>query len=150
MARPPKRRRVEFIPGITCFKPAGIPLSSLETVVLTVDELEAIRLKDIQDLEQEDCAESMGVSRATFFRILSSARKKIATALIEGKAISIKGGNFKFYGNLRCKKCGSVWSENYVADEDGILKCPKCNSQELSLASNSPGRCRRRRRGNGI
>lgn len=147
MARPPKWRRVEFIPGITCFKPAGVPLSSLETVVLTVDELEAIRLKDIQDLEQKDCAESMGISRATFFRILNSARKKIASALIEGKAINIKGGNFKFYGNLKCQRCGSVWSENYKAYKDETLECPECKSQELELFQNGPGRCKRRRRG---
>jgi len=102
MPRPRKCRRVAFLPGITYFKPAGIPLRELEENHLTVDEIEAIRLKDIEDLEQEQCAVNMNVSRATFQRILGSARKNIADALLNGKAIKIQGGDFEVT-SLRCK-----------------------------------------------
>lgn len=102
MPRPIKCRRVAFIPGITYFKPAGIPLRELEENLITIDELEAIRLKDIEDLEQEQCAIKMGVSRATFQRIVESARRKITDALLNGKAIKIEGGTFEV-SSLPCK-----------------------------------------------
>jgi predicted DNA-binding protein (UPF0251 family)/predicted Fe-Mo cluster-binding NifX family protein len=102
MPRPIKCRCVAFLPGITYFKPAGIPLRELEENLITVDEIEAIRLKDIKDLDQEQSAVKMGISRATFQRILESARRKIADALLNGKAIKIQGGNFEVT-SLRCK-----------------------------------------------
>jgi len=101
MPRPVKCRRVGFIPGITFFKPAGVPLVSLEEVVLTMEESEAIRLKDFLDLDQEEAAKKMGVSQPTFNRILNSARKKIADALVNGKAIRIEGGEYTFVGPQR-------------------------------------------------
>ena len=70
----------------------------LEEVILTVEELEAVRLKDLEGLEQEECADMMKVSRPTFFRIITSARQKIADALVNGKAIRVEGGNYKVYG----------------------------------------------------
>ncbi|MDI6893521.1 MAG: DUF134 domain-containing protein [Bacillota bacterium] len=94
MPRPPIPRLVEHIPEVTYFKPAGIPLRLLEEVELTVDELEAIRLKDIEGLEQEEAAGRMGIARTTFRRVLVSARAKIAEALVRGKAIRIEGGTF--------------------------------------------------------
>jgi predicted DNA-binding protein (UPF0251 family)/predicted Fe-Mo cluster-binding NifX family protein len=102
MTRPKKCRRIASIPGITYFKPAGIPLRFLEEVQLTLEEAEAIRLKDIEELEQEQCATQMNVSRPTFQRILSSARKKTADALLNGKAIRIEGGNYEISDNPRC------------------------------------------------
>ncbi|HEX9896313.1 MAG TPA: DUF134 domain-containing protein [Dehalococcoidales bacterium] len=95
MPRPRKCRRVAFLPGTTYFKPAGIPLRELDENLITIDEIEAIRLKDIEDLEQEHCAVKMGISRATFQRTLESARKKIADALLNGKAMKIQGGTFE-------------------------------------------------------
>lgn len=95
MPRPIKCRRVAWIPGINYFKPAGIPLHMLEEVCLTVEEAEAIRLKDVQDLDQEGSARQMNISRPTFQRVLESARKKMADALLGGKAIRIMGGNFQ-------------------------------------------------------
>jgi predicted DNA-binding protein (UPF0251 family)/predicted Fe-Mo cluster-binding NifX family protein len=103
MAREPKCRRVESIPKVTFFKPAGIPLSSLEEVVVKLEELEAIRLKDLLGLEQEEGAERMGVSRPTFQRILIEGRAKVAAALIEGLAIRIEGGNYCL-GQGQCRK----------------------------------------------
>jgi predicted DNA-binding protein (UPF0251 family) len=99
MPRPRLCRRVWFEPNTTYFKPAGIPVRKLEEVVLTVDEFEAIRLKDLEGLEQEEAAKKMNISQPTFFRLLDSARKKISDAIINGKAIKIEGGNYKLHKN---------------------------------------------------
>ena len=90
MARPIKPRRVLFDPDVVYFKPRAVPLSMLEEVDLSIDELEALRLCDLKDLEQKEAAKKMKVSQSTLQRILSSAHKKIAQALIEGKAIRIR------------------------------------------------------------
>jgi predicted DNA-binding protein (UPF0251 family) len=99
MPRPQKCRWVKCEPNVNYFKPVGIPMHSLNEVVLTVEEFEAIRLKDLEGLEQEECAEKMKVSRPTFFRIIISAREKVADALVNGKAIKVEGGNYKVYGD---------------------------------------------------
>jgi predicted DNA-binding protein (UPF0251 family) len=95
MPRPLKCRRVAFLPNVTYFKPAGILLKALEEVQLSVEEAEAIRLKDLEGLEQEEGAERMNISRPTFQRVLASARQKMADALLHGKAIRIEGGSFE-------------------------------------------------------
>jgi len=84
------RRRIRGKFHHNCFKPCGIPARNLEFETLSKDEIEAIRLADFEGLYQEDAAKEMEVSRPTFSRILSSARKKIANALINGKAIEIE------------------------------------------------------------
>lgn len=89
MPRPRLCRRIKFHPNITYFKPQGVPMRFLEVVELTTEEAEAIRLKNIKDLEQEEAAEKMKTSQSTFQRILASAYKKISDALINGKAIRI-------------------------------------------------------------
>ncbi|MFH1663179.1 MAG: DUF134 domain-containing protein [Chloroflexota bacterium] len=103
MPRQKKYRRVEFLPDVSYYKPAGIPLRFLKEVGLSVEEIEAIRLKDLEGLEQEQCAERMRISRSTFQRVLSTSRKKIADALLNGKAIRIGGGNFELNA---CKLVG--------------------------------------------
>lgn len=85
-------RKIRFFPEITYFKPAGVPLRNLEEVILNLDELEAMRLAELDDLDQEKSAEKMEISRITFQRILHSAHKKIAESLIYGKAIRMGGG----------------------------------------------------------
>jgi len=90
MARPIKPRRVLFDPDVVYFKPRAVPLSMLEEVDLSIDELEALRLCDLKDLEQKEAAKKMKVSQSTLQRILTSARKKVAEALTEGKAIKIR------------------------------------------------------------
>jgi predicted DNA-binding protein (UPF0251 family) len=80
MPRPVKCRRIENVPGATYFKPAGIPISDLEEISLSTDEIEALRLKEIEGLEQEEGAARMNISRPTFQRILASARYKAADA----------------------------------------------------------------------
>ena len=89
MVRPLKPRRVYFNPNVVYFKPRAVPLSVLEEVDLRVDELEALRLCDLKNLDQVEAAEKMNISQSTFQRILSSARRKVSLALIEGKAIKI-------------------------------------------------------------
>ena len=90
MARPLKPRRILFDPNVTYFKPRAVPLSMLEEVDLDIDELEALRLCDLNNLEQIEAAKKMKISQSTIQRILVSARKKVAEAIIEGKAIKIR------------------------------------------------------------
>ena len=128
MPRPPKCRWVENMPETTYFKPAGVPLKNLEEINLSIEELEAIRLKDLDGLEQEECAEKMGISRPTFHRIINGARHKVAQALITGKAINIKGGNFCLVDeSFLCHKCGQTWQCPTKAGQND-LRCPHCKS----------------------
>lgn len=78
-------------PKAVYFKPRGIPLPELDTIILGRDELEAVRLADLEGKSHGDGATSMGVSRQTFGRIVISARQKIADALVNGKAILVQG-----------------------------------------------------------
>ncbi|MGD8541046.1 MAG: DUF134 domain-containing protein, partial [Desulfobacteraceae bacterium] len=94
MVRPQKNRIVAFNPSISYFKPRGIPMIELEEVRLTVDEREAIRLADLLGMSHEEAGRRMGVSRATFGRIVQNARRAVADALINGKAINVAGGNY--------------------------------------------------------
>lgn len=90
MPRPRKPRCLRFRPGVNFFKPVGIPLRHLDEVVLEHDEIEALKLHDVDGLDQIGAAKKMKVSQPTFGRILDSAYKKIANALIKGKAIRIE------------------------------------------------------------
>jgi len=95
MVRPRLCRRIRFTPNITYFKPQGVPMRFLDVVRLTLEEVEALRLKNIEGLEQTECAKKMNTSQSTFQRILSSAYKKISVALINGKAIEIINENIQ-------------------------------------------------------
>ena len=101
MPRPCCQRRVGFAPDATYFKPAGVPLRELEEVVLTLDELEALRLADLNGLYHDQAADQMKVSRATFGRIAEEARKKVADALIHGMALRIGGGAVVMRGDTK-------------------------------------------------
>ena len=89
MARPRLCRKISFNPNVTYFKPQGVPMCDLEMIELTAEELESYRLRHINDLEQKEAAKKMHTSQSTYQRILYSAYKKIADALINGKAIQI-------------------------------------------------------------
>jgi predicted DNA-binding protein (UPF0251 family) len=134
MARPVKWRHVAALPQATYFKPAGVPLRVLEDVALTVEEVEAIRLKDLEGLEQEQCAERMRVSRPTFHRVLQSARRKVADVLVNGKALRIRGGNFALARQpFQCRQDGHVWSVPFEALATGArVACPRCESLTVS------------------
>ena len=133
MPRPPKCCRVEFLPAVTYFKPAGIPLRALEEVCLSVEEAEAIRLKELEGLEQEQGAEKMNISRPTFQRVLASGRQKMADALLNGKVIRIEGGNFKMaWHRFRCLN-GHEWNVPFEEMAGGPPElCPTCNSTSIT------------------
>jgi len=89
MPRPRLCRRIRFNPQVKFFKPQGVPMVNLEVVELSNEELEALRLKNVENLEQTEAAKKMNTSQSTFQRILSSAYKKVSSAIVEGKAIKI-------------------------------------------------------------
>ncbi len=89
MTRPRLYRNINFNPAVTYFKPQGVPMWSLEVVELTLEEAEALRLKNVEKFDQTDCAKAMHTSQSTFQRILTCAYNKISDALITGKAIKI-------------------------------------------------------------
>lgn len=142
MPRPRKWRCVSSMPLVNYFKPAGIPMRILEEVCLSVDEAEALRLKDLEGLEQEEGAEKMGISRPTFQRVLVSARQKVTDALLNGKAIRIEGGNFELaLRRFRCSQ-GHEWDVPFEAMLAGPPEsCPACDNPNL-LPLQPPGtRC---------
>jgi len=106
--RPRKCRLVRSSPLARFFKPRGIPLYELEVVKLKDEEWEAILLADYKGLEQEEAAKLMGISRPTFSRTLSSARKAVAKALAEGSALEIDGGDFKLVEEKKTKEKGKT------------------------------------------
>ena len=102
MPRPKCCRNVCGVPDKNYFKPRGIPISQLEEVVLRLDEYEAIRLADYEQLYQEEAAARMNISRQTFGRIIEAAHKKIADVLMNGKALKIEGGEVAFDETKPC------------------------------------------------
>ena len=95
MPRPRKRRTLTRAPRPAVYKPAGVPLDGLNRVTLLHEELEALRLADLESLTQAEAAGRMGVSRSTFQRIVTQARHQVALALAEGHALEIEGGTFE-------------------------------------------------------
>lgn len=130
MVRPRIFRRISEEPQIRCFKPERDDLDSLKPIEITIDEFEAIRLRDYHDIQQKKSAEIMEISQSTFHRILTSARKKISKALIEGNTIIIVGGDYitdkKRY---ICNICGFEWS----SPKKEYDKCPDCKSEEITI-----------------
>jgi uncharacterized protein len=107
-------------------------MDQLEEIHLKIDEREALRLADLEGLSQEESGRRMGVSRATFGRIVERARKIVADALINGKAIHVEGGNYEISsrkGLLECSKCGYEWHEKKSPEQS--VKCPSCNTKDL-------------------
>ena len=128
--KPRKKRDVLYPPGAVYFKPQGIPMLYLNIVNLTIDEYEAVRLGDFENLRHEEAAKKMNISRPTFTRLLRSAHSKISDAIVNGKAIRIEGGDYRLLGNrFRCRRCGSFW--NVEEESKGEVKCLKCNSTEV-------------------
>jgi uncharacterized protein len=142
LARPRKPRRVACLPGVTYFKPQGIPLRFLEEVQLSVDELEALRLKDLEGMEQEEAAGEMNISRQTFQRILEDAHRKVAESLVRGKALRIEGGDYEVAPlPFRCRRCGHGWEE--ALSHGSQPACPSC---EEEVGMPGPGQGLRRGR----
>jgi len=140
MPRPRRFRKVRFWPEVTYFKPAGVRLVDLKETILTVDEFEALRLKDLEGLDQADAAKKMGISQPTFNRLLASARKKSADAIVNGKAIRVEGGSYTMVGpafrrggfgrggppqTCICPVCG-IMQPKQRGMPCANMKCPKC------------------------
>ena len=134
LTRPWKCRRVEGEPAATVFKPAGCARTNLENVELRLDELEAVRLADLEGLYQEGAAGEMGVSRATFGRLLAEAHRKIADALVNGKALIVKGGNVIMpeQREFSCSGCGHKWTVPFGTGRPDC--CPSCNGTAIGRA----------------
>ncbi len=101
-------RKISFLPDVTYFRPAHMGMAVLEEVELRHDEVEAIRLKHLDRLDQEAAARHMGVSQPTFHRLLSSAHEKLAEAVIKGKALRIEGGNVTVQDGFQAASCGGA------------------------------------------
>ncbi|ABW67761.1 DUF134 domain-containing protein [Desulfosudis oleivorans] len=132
MPRPTKTRTVVSEPDVCYFKPRGVPLRMLREVGLTVDELEALMLADLQGLPHEEAGRHMNISRATFGRVVRKARKTVADALVNGMAIRIEGGNYLRTGPdgavLFCGKCRQEWP--VVSSGGTPHECPMCKKEE--------------------
>ncbi|MGD9126292.1 MAG: DUF134 domain-containing protein [Planctomycetia bacterium] len=152
MPRPVEKRHVRGTPPCNAFKPTGVPGAELEVVTLTVDEYEAIRLVDYEQMYQEQAAETMGVSRQTVGRILEKARKKVADVLTHGKMLRIEGGEY-VTGAMReflCQLCQHRWQVPHGGGRPP--QCPKCGGNQFNRTDAQRGRGRGRghgRRGRG-
>lgn len=124
MPRPKKHRMVKNPPIMEGFRPFGIPIKDLEPVVLLYEEYESIRLTDYEGLTQEESSVQMNISRPTFTRIYEKARRSIAQAFIEGKAIFIEGG--KYYSDDFWYKCQNCLKLNISKTE--TKQCNYCKS----------------------
>jgi len=127
MPRPKICRRVGFLPGVRYFKPQGVPLAGLEVKVLTLDEVEAVRLADLEGLYQEQAAQRMGVSRQTFGNIVEQARRKIADCIVNGKALRIETGAADAQGSIRFERCGHEW--RVPPGSPPPRECPTCGDE---------------------
>jgi predicted DNA-binding protein (UPF0251 family) len=119
------------MPGVSYFKPKAGALSSLEEVVLTVEELEALRLAHKEGLYQQEAALRMGVSRATFGRVLETAHRKVTRALVEGCALRIEGGSFCMMGPGRCERCPARAGGTLDGPGSPCERCPGRAAQPL-------------------
>jgi predicted DNA-binding protein (UPF0251 family) len=166
MPRPHKCRLIAAQPLVGAFKPAGVPGRNLETIELGLDELEALRLADLEGLYHDAAAERMGISRPTFGRLLECARHKVACALFQSMMLLFKGGPVLMRGTrtFECADCRARFGKPHGTGHP--TECPKCQSRNFCRVAEqrgsggggpganagggvSPGRgqCRRRRAG---
>jgi predicted DNA-binding protein (UPF0251 family) len=103
MPRPFCCRHIAGRPVASIFKPRGVPMHGIEEVVMALDEFEAMRLADLGGMYQEQAAEQMKISRPTFSRIIDSAHRKMADAIVHGKALRIEGGPVQIDGRRCCR-----------------------------------------------
>ena len=121
-----------MMPPMEGFKPFGIPMRELESVFIFYEEFEAIRLADYENLNQDEAAERMNISRPTFTRLYEKARKSVAKAFVEGKAIIIRGGTYitEDYW-YKCQECHETMSTLKP-----ITQCRKCDSDKITKINN--------------
>ena len=127
MPRPKKYRTIGLPPQIIGFKPFGSVTKSFDVIFILFEEYEALKLADYVNLNHDEAATKMNVSRPTFSRIYENARKKVAKAFVEAKNIAIKGGNVKFEKEwLKCGNCNIIVEKN-----SEYLNCNNCSSENL-------------------
>ncbi len=135
MARPVKPKLVGEAHRACCYRPQGIPASGME-VVLSIEELEALRLVDLEGLYQQDAATEMEVSRPTVQRMVNEARAKIVGALVTGSSLRIEGGNYilrKGDDKYRCGRCGKQFART-ECDKTKSCRCPACDRHGARVA----------------
>ncbi|NLJ78801.1 MAG: DUF134 domain-containing protein [Tissierellia bacterium] len=143
MGRLIKSRRVDFIPQTREFMPLrdgseDVGDHKADGVYLKLEELEAMRLRDIGGLTQQECADIMDISRQTFQNIIANARQKVTMALIEGRPLSIQGGHYRFeFCRLWCKSCNRAYEIEYTRDRNA---CPICSSENITCRKQT-GEC---------
>ena len=137
--RPTKERHVEQLPPVGRFKPVGVPIFAVDEMVVSIEEMEAIRLADVEGLDQGPAAELMGISRPTFHRILAKAHTKIAQFLWQGTSLRIEGGNYRMKccpmepRHFVCGECAHAWDVPHGEGGRGCeMKCPQCGAQSVS------------------
>ena len=141
MPRPTKERAVGMMPPWARFKPAGIPIDELEDEIITVEEMEALRLADLDGLDQDQASQCMDISKPTFCRVLMQARQKVARALWQAKCLQVEGGNFRLEKGCsrgrslwKCASCGNQWIGLCARVRcGGENRCPVCGGEEISL-----------------
>ncbi len=137
--RPLKERHVEQLPPVAQFKPVGVPIFAVDEMVVSIEEMEAIRLADLEGLDQGPASELMGISRPTFHRILTKAHLKMAQFIWQGKSLRIEGGNYRMKccpSGLRkfsCMGCGFDWEIPHGQGGRGCeMICPQCGASTLT------------------
>ncbi len=147
VGRPKSCRRVKEMPKVRCFKPQGIAGINLGEIVLSVDEMESLRLADLEGLYQSEAARRMNVSRQTFGRIIDSAHRKVAEAIIHGKSIVIEGGvvmkgeevGQNVQDSCMCGQCGYETEHRKGIPCRGMM-CPECGNPMIRKGGCSTGR----------
>ncbi|MDI6702148.1 DUF134 domain-containing protein [Methanothermobacter wolfeii] len=130
MPRPRRRRRILGEPQVASFSPESS--GSCARIEITLDEFEAIRLRDYHGIQQKKAAEIMGISQPTFHRALKSARSKVAEALVEGRPIILKGGDYIMdRRRYKCMDCQFEW----ISPGKSYEKCPDCGSENITSVS---------------
>ncbi len=139
MARPQCPRLIMNLPSVVYYKPRAVPLDQLDEVIITCDEYEAVRLADLEGLYQDRAASKMKISRPTFGRIIESAHKKIADALVNGKAIKIEGGVIKMAPKrqFQCFDCEHRWEVPFGTGRPEA--CPGCGSTKFCRTDSQRG-----------
>ncbi len=130
MARPHKLRHVFFRPGYRRFVPLGYIEGPGQEITLSLDELEALRLADLEGLYQEEAAKRMKISRQTFGNIVQAAHRKVAEFLVRSRTLAIEGGHARMMERqYHCRACGHGWS--VPRDQGRAAACPGCASQDI-------------------
>jgi len=141
--RPVIDKIINTMPLFVYYKPHGVTLENIGEVILTLEEIETLNLKDRQELDQKEGARVMGISRSTFQRLLKSARRKIITAIIEGKALRFEGGNYISDKDIIKTRCLKGFYHYCVKREDldekaqeyrfSKIKCPECGKRLITF-----------------